>query len=81
MTRAVQQIVWLAAQDLLAASLGAKHIKSTHSGHNVYLYEPQMVVDAIRKTVDEVRSKPRSTRRSRRKTRHAVATVGPDDRA
>jgi pimeloyl-ACP methyl ester carboxylesterase len=54
---------WLSAQDLLAASLGARHITSTHSGHNVYLYQPQMVVDAIRETVDEVRSRQRSTRR------------------
>lgn len=48
---------WLAAQDLLATSLNAKHVKRTHSGHHVYLYEPQRVVDAIRETVDVLRSK------------------------
>jgi hypothetical protein len=54
---------WLAAQDLLARSLKAKHIKATHSGHNIYAYEPQLVVDAIRDMVDVVRSKQLSTPR------------------
>jgi len=46
---------WLAAQDLLAASLNAKHVTKTRSGHNIYLYDPELVVDAIRKVVNEVR--------------------------
>jgi pimeloyl-ACP methyl ester carboxylesterase len=46
---------WLAAQDLLAASLHAAHVAETQSGHNLYLYQPGLVVDAIRKVVDEVR--------------------------
>lgn len=47
----------LAAQDLLATSLKAKHVMRTHSGHHVYHYAPQRVVDAFRETVDAVRSK------------------------
>jgi pimeloyl-ACP methyl ester carboxylesterase len=47
---------WQAAQDLLAASLHARHIAETHSGHNIYLYRPELVIDAIRKVVDEVRA-------------------------
>jgi len=39
---------WLAAQDLLAASEPGKHVKHTDSGHFVYTYAPQLVVDAIR---------------------------------
>jgi pimeloyl-ACP methyl ester carboxylesterase len=47
---------WQAAQDLLAASLHATHVAETHSGHNIYLYQPGLVVDTILKVVDEVRS-------------------------
>jgi hypothetical protein len=54
---------WLAAQDLLSTSLKARHIKGTHSGHHIYLYEPQRVVDAIRETVDVVRNNKVSTPR------------------
>jgi pimeloyl-ACP methyl ester carboxylesterase len=50
---------WLAAQDLLAASLHAAHVAETHSGHNIYLYQPGLVVDAIRKVVDGVRASGR----------------------
>ncbi len=46
---------WRAAQDLLAASLHAPHVAETHSGHHLYLYRPGLVVDAIRKVVDEIR--------------------------
>ena len=53
----------LAAQDLLAASLHAKHIKDTKSGHNVYLYEPQLVIDSIREVVEAVRSGSRQLAR------------------
>jgi pimeloyl-ACP methyl ester carboxylesterase len=46
---------WLAGQDLLAKSLDAKHITDTNSGHNIEVYQPQLVTDAIREVVDEVR--------------------------
>ena len=45
---------WLAAQDPLAASLHAAHITTTHGGHNIYLYQPGLVVDTIRQVVNEV---------------------------
>jgi hypothetical protein len=47
---------WLAALDLLAADLGARHITATNSGHAIYLYNPALVVDAIRGVVDDVRA-------------------------
>jgi pimeloyl-ACP methyl ester carboxylesterase len=47
---------WLASGALLAKSLDAPHITQTNSGHNIYQYSPQVVVDAIRKVVDEVRT-------------------------
>lgn len=46
---------WLAALDLLAADLDAEHITTTDSGHDIYLYSPALVVDAIRDVVDTVR--------------------------
>lgn len=46
---------WLAAQKLLAASLHAAHVAETDSGHNIYLYQPGLVVDAIRQVVDVIR--------------------------
>ncbi|MDF3312905.1 alpha/beta hydrolase [Rhodococcus sp. T2V] len=46
---------WLAAHDLLAKSLHAKHITDTNSGHNIEVYQPQLVTDAIRTIVDEAR--------------------------
>ncbi|AKS35607.1 alpha/beta hydrolase [Mycolicibacterium goodii] len=42
---------WLAAQDQLAKALGAGHITDTHSGHDIYLYSPALVVAAIRDMV------------------------------
>jgi pimeloyl-ACP methyl ester carboxylesterase len=47
---------WLASEELLAKSLDAPRIKGTNSGHNIYQYEPQLVVDAIREVVDAVRA-------------------------
>jgi pimeloyl-ACP methyl ester carboxylesterase len=47
---------WLAAQDLLAASTTGKHVKHTDSGHFVYMYAPQLVIDAIHEVVAIVRS-------------------------
>lgn len=46
---------WLAGQDLLAKSLDAKHITDTNSGHNIEVYQPQLVTDAIHAVVNEVR--------------------------
>lgn len=46
---------WQAAQDLLAASLNARHVTVATSGHSIYLYEPQLVANAIRDTVNEAR--------------------------
>jgi pimeloyl-ACP methyl ester carboxylesterase len=47
---------WTAAQDLLAGQLGARHIAATASGHDIYLYQPALVTDQIRRIVDDVRS-------------------------
>jgi pimeloyl-ACP methyl ester carboxylesterase len=47
---------WLAAQDRLAEELDVEHITKTKSGHDIYLYSPQLVVDAIRDVVDDVRA-------------------------
>ncbi len=46
---------WLASGDLLAKSLDAPRITETNSGHNIYQYTPQLVVDAIHQVVDAVR--------------------------
>lgn len=46
---------WLASLDLLASDLDAVHITETNSGHDIYLYNPALVVDAIRTVVDDVR--------------------------
>jgi len=47
---------WLIAQDLLATGIDARHVTHTNSGHNVYLYSPQLVNRAIRDVVADVRS-------------------------
>lgn len=47
---------WLTAQDLFAAQLGARHITQTNSGHGIAVEQPQMVVDAIRDIVDQIRA-------------------------
>jgi hypothetical protein len=36
-------------------TLHAAHVAETHSGHNIYLYQPGLVVDTIRKVVGKVR--------------------------
>jgi pimeloyl-ACP methyl ester carboxylesterase len=46
---------WRAAQGLLATGLGARHVTATNSGHHVYLYSPQLVVDAIDEVISTVR--------------------------
>lgn len=47
---------WLAGQRLLAATLGVEQIADTDSGHDVYLYSPQLVTDTIGSVVAEVRN-------------------------
>lgn len=46
---------WLAAQDRMTAALGAGRIAATDSGHDIYLYSPALVVDAISDIVADVR--------------------------
>lgn len=48
---------WLVGQDLLAAGLGARQITETDSGHNIYLYSPQLVIRAISEVVADVRAR------------------------
>lgn len=47
---------WQASVKLLAASLNARFVTETNSGHNIYAYSPQLVIDAIREVVDAVRN-------------------------
>jgi len=47
---------WQASEKLLATSLNAKLVANTNSGHNIYAYSPQLVIDAIREVVDAVRA-------------------------
>lgn len=43
---------WLASQQRLSEALGAqKYITNTDSGHDIYLYQPRLVIDAIRDVV------------------------------
>jgi pimeloyl-ACP methyl ester carboxylesterase len=47
----------VAAQEALARLFaGARHVADTHSRHYIHLEQPQVVVDAIRAVVDELRS-------------------------
>jgi len=46
---------WLAAQDRLAALLGARHITDTNSGHYIAGEQPRLVVDQVRRVVQAVR--------------------------
>lgn len=50
---------WKAAQDLLAPYLHARYVADTNSGHHVYLYAPQQVIDAVREVVNAVRARGR----------------------
>jgi len=47
---------WTASGHLLAKALNAPHVTKTRSGHNIYAYSPQIVIDAIREVVDAVRA-------------------------
>ena len=40
----------------LGVNLGAKTITETNSGHNIYMYNPQLVIDSINEIVDDVRT-------------------------
>jgi pimeloyl-ACP methyl ester carboxylesterase len=46
---------WLSSLDRLATDLDAEHITKTDSGHDIYLYTPALVLDAIRNVVDDIR--------------------------
>ena len=54
---------WQASEKLLATSLNAKFVTKTNSGHNIYAYSPQLVIDAIREVVEDVRSNAKQTAR------------------
>jgi pimeloyl-ACP methyl ester carboxylesterase len=43
------------ANDLLADALGTVNLTSTHAGHNLMLYQPQLVADEILGIVEQVR--------------------------
>jgi hypothetical protein len=47
---------WVAMVNQLGANLGAKTITETNSGHNIYLYNPQLVIDSINEVVGDVRA-------------------------
>lgn len=47
---------WVAMVTRLGADLGAKTITETDSGHNIYMYNPALVIDSIREIVDVVRA-------------------------
>jgi pimeloyl-ACP methyl ester carboxylesterase len=46
---------WVAMVTRLGADLGAKTITETNSGHNIYMYNPELVIESIREIVDTVR--------------------------
>ena len=45
----------------LGVNLGAKTITTTDSGHNIYLYNPTLVIDSIDEIVDDVRTTSTAT--------------------
>jgi pimeloyl-ACP methyl ester carboxylesterase len=47
---------WVAMVNTLGDNLGAKTITKTNSGHNIYMYNPQLVIDSINQIVDNVRA-------------------------
>jgi pimeloyl-ACP methyl ester carboxylesterase len=47
---------WVAMVIQLGENLGATTITETHSGHNIYMYNPQLVIDSIQQIVDDVRA-------------------------
>src|SRR5215475_3552175 len=59
---------WRSAHDRLAKLLNAKHISDTHSGHAIQMEQPQVVVDAIRRVVEAVRSGSHQTRHNKKDT-------------
>ncbi|WP_068273582.1 alpha/beta fold hydrolase [Aldersonia kunmingensis] len=54
---------WQTALDRQSTALGAERIADTDSGHDIYLYSPALVVEAIRDVLDQVReATPTSSR-------------------
>ena len=51
---------WLAAQDRLAAALGAEHVTDTDSGHLIMVEQPALVTSAIERVLDAVRDRAAS---------------------
>ena len=47
---------WQAMVNQLGVNLGAKTITKTDSGHNIYLYNPKLVIDSIDQIVTDVRT-------------------------
>jgi pimeloyl-ACP methyl ester carboxylesterase len=47
---------WVAMVEQLGIALGAKTITDTDSGHNIYMYNPELVIDSIDEIIDEVRN-------------------------
>jgi pimeloyl-ACP methyl ester carboxylesterase len=47
---------WVAMVKKLGHNLGAKTITKTDSGHNIYLYNPKLVIDSIAEIVTDVRT-------------------------
>lgn len=47
---------WLASVHLLAEGVGARPVTTTNSGHNIYLYSPQLVTDETRAVVEGIRA-------------------------
>lgn len=59
----VSFVDWIASGNLLAKALNAPHVTKTRSGHNIYAYSPQLVIDAIREVVHAVRAGRKSISR------------------
>jgi hypothetical protein len=47
---------WQAMVNQLGVNLGATTITKTDSGHNIYLYNPKLVIDSIHEIVTDVRT-------------------------
>ena len=47
---------WLESLNRLSTELDAEHVTTTNSGHDIYLYSPKLVIDAIGAVVDDTRS-------------------------
>lgn len=47
---------WLAAQELLAQEWNATHVRETDSGHGIHVEQPEVVAQAVKAIVDQVRT-------------------------